>query len=48
MILILLLKELGINADPVLLSTRTNGMVRESVPNYSKLNYVIACAEYCR
>jgi transglutaminase-like putative cysteine protease len=45
MILILLLKELGINADPVLLSTRANGMVRESVPNFSKLNYVIACAD---
>jgi transglutaminase-like putative cysteine protease len=43
--LILLLKELGINADPVLLSTRSNGQIRESAPNYSRINYVIACAD---
>ncbi|MGA3013740.1 MAG: transglutaminase domain-containing protein [Bacteroidales bacterium] len=45
MLLILLLKELGINADPVLLSTRANGIIRESFPNQSNLNYVIACAD---
>jgi len=45
MLLILLLKELGLNADPVLLSTRSNGILRESVPNMTKINYVIACAD---
>jgi hypothetical protein len=43
--LILLLKELGINADPVILSTRENGIIRETSPNLSRLNYVIACAD---
>lgn len=43
--LILLLKDLGINADPVVLSTRDNGIIRESNPNFSRLNYVIACAD---
>jgi hypothetical protein len=42
---ILLLKELGINADPVILSTRDNGIIRETSPNFSRLNYVIACAD---
>jgi hypothetical protein len=45
MLLILLLKELGLNADPVLLSTRSNGILRESAPNMTKINYVIACAD---
>jgi len=43
--LILLLKELGINANPVLLSTRNNGTIRENSPNLTRLNYVVACAE---
>ena len=43
--LILLLKELGLNADPVLLSTREHGIIQESSPNRNRLNYVIACAD---
>ena len=43
--LILLLKEIGLNADPVVLSTRDHGIIRESSPNQDRLNYVIACAD---
>ena len=42
--LILLLKDLGLKVDPVVLSTRDHGIIREEFPNYPRLNYVIACA----
>lgn len=40
--LISLLRELDINADPVVLSTRSNGMVMETIPLINAFNYVIA------
>ncbi len=42
--LILLLKELGINASPVILSTRNNGIINPVQVMLSKYNYVIAHA----
>ncbi len=42
LMLVLLLKKLGLNSDPVILSTRNNGMVFPSQPNMSKFNYVVA------
>jgi hypothetical protein len=41
----MLLRELGIKTEPVLLSTRDNGIIYPTTPNKSRLNYVIACAE---
>ncbi|HTX88363.1 MAG TPA: hypothetical protein VMC08_05185, partial [Bacteroidales bacterium] len=40
--LLLLLRGLNLKADPVVLSTRKNGMVFESHPSLTDLNYVIA------
>ncbi len=40
--LVMLLRELGLEAYPVLLSTRTNGMIHPSHPSVSSFNYVIA------
>jgi hypothetical protein len=42
LMLVLLLKELGLNAEPIVLSTRKNGELRETQPMSIKLNYVIA------
>ncbi|MCF8364238.1 MAG: DUF3857 domain-containing protein [Bacteroidales bacterium] len=42
--LVILLRELGIRAYPVLLSTRENGMIHPSHPSLSSFNYVIAVA----
>ena len=42
--LVLLLRELGIKADPVILSTRKNGIAFKPQPSISQMNYVIACA----
>jgi hypothetical protein len=42
LMLILLLKELGLQAEPVVLSTRDNGELRENHPMIKKMNYVIA------
>ena len=44
MMLVVLLRELGIQADPVMLSTRSHGMVRPTYPTLSGFNYVIARA----
>lgn len=41
LLLILLLNELGFNADPVVLSTRENGMLYPTHPSLTKLNYLI-------
>lgn len=42
LLLILLLRELGLSADPVILSTRQNGVVLKSQPSLRMMNYVIA------
>jgi len=42
LMLVLLLKKLDLNSDPVILSTRSNGLVFPSQPNMSKFNYVVA------
>jgi hypothetical protein len=44
LLLILLLKELGIEAAPVVLSTRDNGLLLFAHPVITQLNYVIASA----
>jgi hypothetical protein len=41
--LIKLLKKLNFQVNPVVLSTRENGMISPSFPTLDKLNYVIAC-----
>jgi hypothetical protein len=46
LMLVLLLKELDIEAHPVILSTRKNGMVNPAQIMISKYNYVIAYAEF--
>ena len=40
--LVQLLRKLGLDAGPVVLSTRTNGRLSEYHPSINKLNYVIA------
>ena len=42
LMLVLLLKKLELQADPVILSTRNNGMIFHTQPNMSKFNYVVA------
>nr|NQU89249.1 hypothetical protein [Bacteroidota bacterium] len=42
--LVVLLNELGLEAYPVLISTRKNGMIHPSHPSLSSFNYVIALA----
>lgn len=41
LLLTAMLKKAGIEADPVLLSTRDNGFVRTSIPNSDQFNYVV-------
>lgn len=38
-----MLREAGLNAEPVALSTRRNGVIHPSYPSISQFNYVIAC-----
>jgi hypothetical protein len=45
LLLIASLKNAGLKADPVVLSTRDNGMIIMSYPVLQKLNYVIALVE---
>lgn len=40
--LVMMLRELGFDAYPVLLSTRSNGLIHPSHPSISSFNYVIA------
>ncbi len=40
--LVSLLRELGLKADPVVLSTRSNGRVHEHIPRLETFNYVVA------
>ncbi len=42
LMLVLLLKKLELNSDPVILSTRNNGLIFPMQPNMSKFNYVVA------
>jgi len=42
LMLVSVLKEAGFNAEPVILSTRTHGLVQEIYPILSKFNYVVA------
>ncbi|MCB2379688.1 DUF3857 and transglutaminase domain-containing protein [Hymenobacter sp. BT635] len=42
LLLIALLRDAGVPANPVLLSTRDHGMINEAVPLLSKFNYVVA------
>lgn len=45
LLLIGMLREAGITADPVVLSTRTHGILRKSFPMLSQFNYVFAHAK---
>lgn len=45
LVLIAMLKKAKLNADPVLLSTRDNGLASETYPLIDKFNYVIAKLE---
>ncbi|GGF20802.1 DUF3857 domain-containing protein [Hymenobacter cavernae] len=42
LLLIALLRDAGLEANPVLLSTRDNGAVNQNLPLLSKFNYVVA------
>lgn len=42
LLLVQLLRRLGLDADPVVMSTRSNGRLSPIRPSYNKLNYVIA------
>jgi hypothetical protein len=43
LILVSLLKALGFDANPLILSTRENGKINEQYPSLDKFNYTIAC-----
>ncbi len=45
LLLIALLRELGLEADPVISSTRDNGIVLRVFPTMSRLNYVLAAVK---
>jgi transglutaminase-like putative cysteine protease len=45
LMLIAALRELGLNADPVISSTRDNGIVIREFPTLSRLNYVLAAVQ---
>lgn len=42
LMLVVLLKKLGLEADPIILSTRNNGLLSLTSPSLTKFNYVIA------
>ncbi|WP_291858122.1 hypothetical protein [Marinilabilia sp.] len=44
LMLLQLLEELEVEAYPVVMSTRSNGIMNPFFPSFEKLNYVIACA----
>ena len=44
-LLIMLLRKAGLNADPVILSTRKNGILMPGQISITKFNYVIACVD---
>lgn len=43
--LIMMLREAGIKADPLLISTVSNGLINIASPNVSNMNFVIAAVE---
>jgi len=43
--LIMMLREAGIKADPLLISTVSNGLINLASPNVSNMNFVIAAVE---
>ena len=45
LLMVLMLRECGMNALPVILSTRGNGIIHPSHPSLSWLNYTIACVK---
>lgn len=45
LMLVVLLRELGLQADPIVLSTRENGRVLDNYVLERKFNYVIACTK---
>lgn len=45
LLLVAMLRETGIKTNPVVLSTRQNGIIHPAHPTISQMNYVIACAE---
>jgi hypothetical protein len=45
LLLVAILRNAGINASPVVLSTRQNGIIHPSHPTITQMNYVIACAK---
>lgn len=45
LILVSLLKAAGLNASPVIISTRSNGKISELYPSLNQFNYTIACVE---
>ncbi|MFA9371536.1 MAG: DUF3857 domain-containing protein [Labilibaculum antarcticum] len=45
LLLVAILRNAGIEANPVVLSTRQNGIIHPSHPTITQMNYVIACAQ---
>ena len=43
MILIAMLRSAGLNADPVILSTRSNGSLNQNSAMMQQFNYLVAC-----
>ncbi|WP_292008187.1 DUF3857 domain-containing protein [Chryseobacterium sp.] len=43
--LVMMLREAGLNSDPVLISTVSNGIINLASPNVSNLNFVIAAVK---
>ena len=44
-ILTLMLKQAGLNAEPIILSTRSNGMLHPAFPNTDRFDYLIAAVK---
>lgn len=45
-ILVMMLREAGLNAEPVILSTRNNGLPHPFYPDSDKFNYLIAAVKF--
>lgn len=46
LLLVVMLREIGVTADPVLLSTRSNGFLRTAFPNTDQFNYALCYASF--